>query len=358
MHLYWFLPTAGETRYLGTEKGKREVTYDYLKQVAQAVDTVGFEGALFPTGHNCEDAWVVASSLLPFTKQMNFLVALRPGFMSPSIAARMAATFDRLSGGRLNLNVVSGGNPVELAADGLHLEHDERYELADEYLDIWKRELQGERVDFDGKHHHIKGGHVRLNAVQKPYPPLFLGGFSPAAQDLAAKHVDVYLVWGEKPEDVKKRIDAVREKAAALGRTVQFGIRLHVVVRETEDEAWKAAGELIQYVDDDVIAAQRKKMAEFDSHAQQHMTKISAGQDNIRDLEISPNLWAGIGLAREGASTALVGDPDTVYARLKEYEDLGIDYFILSGYPHLEEAYRVGELLFPKIKKELQGQHI
>jgi alkanesulfonate monooxygenase len=347
MQVFWFIPTHGDGRYLGTATGGRAVNFPYLRQLAQAVDHLGFSGALLPTGRSCEDAWIVASSLLSVTERMRFLVAVRPGLISPSAAARMAATFDRLSGGRLLINVVTGGDPVELAGDGLHLDHDTRYELTDEFLTVWREEMQGREVDFSGKHLTIKGGKLLFPPVQNPYPPLYFGGSSPAGQKVAAKHVDVYLTWGEPPAQVAKKIDQVRKLAAEQGRTVRFGIRLHVIVRETEQEAWDAADRLIRYVDDKTIAASQRIFSRFDSVGQHRMSQLHGGSK--ANLEISPNLWAGVGLIRGGAGTALVGDPRTVAERMKEYASLGIETFILSGYPHLEEAYRVAELLFPEL---------
>lgn len=347
MQLLWFIPTHGDGRYLGTAIGGRACNFEYMRQIAQAVDHLGFTGALLPTGRSCEDAWIVASSLMSVTQQMRFLVAIRPGLMSPGLAARMAATFDRLSNGRLLINVVTGGDPVELAGDGLHLSHDDRYELTDEFLRVFRAIASGEEVNFSGKYLQVKGGKLMFPPVQKPYPPLWFGGSSPIAQQIAASHVDVYLTWGETPQEVAQKIATVRQLAEQQGRTLRFGIRLHVIVRETESEAWDAANELIKYVDEDAIAAAQKVYARLDSEGQRRMTQLHKGSRDA--LEISPNLWAGIGLVRGGAGTALVGDPDTVAARMIEYTELGIETFILSGYPHLEEAYRVAELLFPRL---------
>jgi alkanesulfonate monooxygenase len=350
LNVFWFIPTHGDSRYLGVTTGGRAVTFNYLKQVAQAVDHLGYTGALLPTGRSCEDAWVTASSLIPVTSKMKFLVAVRPGIMSPSQAARMAATFDRFSEGRLLINVVTGGDPVELAGDGLHLSHRERYELTDEFLTIWRNLLENREADFTGKYLNVKESKLLYPTVQQPYPPLYFGGSSEIGQEVAAKHVDVYLTWGEPPEKVKEKIDHVKKLASAQGRTVRFGIRLHVIVRETEDEAWDAANDLIRYVDDELIQASQKIFSRFDSVGQQRMTSLHNGS---RDhLEISPNLWAGVGLVRGGAGTALVGSPEIVAERMKEYAELGIETFILSGYPHLEEAYRTAELLFPYLPLE------
>ncbi len=355
-NVFWFIPTHGDSRYLGTAKGARQINYDYLRQIAVAADTQGYDGVLLPTGRSCEDAWVVASSLIGATKNLKFLVAIRPGLSSPGLSVRMASTFDRLSNGRLLINVVTGGDQGELEADGLWADHSERYEITDEFLRVWRGSLAGEGADgasggfdFDGKHIKVKGAKTLYPPVQKPYPPLYFGGSSEAAHELAAEQVDVYLTWGEPPAAVAEKIRDMRARAAKHGRTLRFGIRLHVIVRETNDAAWKAAEELISHVDDAVIARAQAAFAKMDSVGQQRMTALHGGK---RDkLEVSPNLWAGVGLVRGGAGTALVGDPETVAARMQEYADLGIDTFILSGYPHLEESYRFAELVFPLIGK-------
>ncbi|KAB8142475.1 FMNH2-dependent alkanesulfonate monooxygenase [Chloroflexia bacterium SDU3-3] len=346
MNVLWFFPTHGDGRYLGSDIGGRPVTLEYLQQIAKAVDSLGYAGALLPTGRSCEDAWIIASALLSHTQRMKFLVAVRPGLSSPALAVRMAATFDRLSGGRLLINVVTGGNPDELAGDGLHLAHDERYALTDEFLSVWRGLLAGETVDFAGEHLRVDGGQLLFPPVQHPYPPLYFGGSSPAAVEVAAKHVDLYLTWGETPAQVAAKIAEVRERAAAHGRTLRFGIRLHVIVRETSEEAWASANDLIRYVDDAAIAQAQAAFARSDSVGQHRMSALHHGGSRAA-LEISPNLWAGVGLVRGGAGTALVGDPATVAERLREYADLGIDTFVLSGYPHLEEAHRFAELVFP-----------
>ena len=323
LNIFWFLPTHGDGKYLGTSDGARAVDHGYLQQIAQAADRLGFGGVLIPTGRSCEDSWLVAASLIPVTQRLKFLVALRPGIISPTVAARQAATLDRLSNGRALFNLVTGGDPDELAGDGLHLNHQERYEASVEFTRIWRKVLEGENVDYDGKHIQVKGAKLLYPLIQQPRPPLYFGGSPQAAQDLAAEQVELYLTWGEPPAAVAEKIAQVREKAAAQGREVRFGIRLHVIVRETNEEAWAAADKLIS-----------------------HLALHGGNRDN---LEVSPNLWAGVGLVRGGAGTALVGDGPTVAARVKEYAELGIDTFIFSGYPHLEESYRVAELLFPHL---------
>ena len=362
MQVLWFIPTHGDSRYLGTSEGARAISFDYLKQVAVAADTLGYDGVLLPTGRSCEDPWVVASSLLAVTQRLKFLVAVRPGLHQPSLAARMAATFDRLSGGRLMINLVTGGDQAELEGDGVFLNHAERYAQSAEFIRIWReviaRSHTGEPFDFDGQHLSVKGAKLLYPSVQRPYPPVYFGGSSEAAHELAAEQVDTYLTWGEPPAEVAKKVADVRARAARHGRSVDFGIRLHVIVRETDDEAWKAAESLISRLDDDTVSRAQAAFSRMDSEGQRRMAALHAGgQRRTRaDLEISPNLWAGVGLVRGGAGTALVGSAKTVAARIEEYAALGLNTFVLSGYPHLEEAYRFAELVFPLLPRKVQHQ--
>lgn len=368
MKIFWFIPTHGDSRYLGSAKGARHADFAYFKQVAIAADSLGYEGVLLPTGRSCEDSWVLASSLIDVTRRLKFLIALRPGLVQPAQSARMAATFDRLSGGRLLVNLVTGGDREELEGDGLFLPHEQRYEQSAEFLTIWRellaRSHDGESFDFDGKHLRVLGSKLLYPPVNKPYPPIFFGGSSEEAHELAAQQLDTYLTWGEPPGAVAAKVRDIRERAAKHGRTLEFGIRLHVIVRETEDEAWRAAGELVSQLDDQIIANAQKKFAQMDSVGQRRMAELNKGRlnkANIREgLEVSPNLWAGVGLVRGGAGTALVGDPQQVAQRIEEYAALGLEYFILSGYPHLDEAYRFAELVFPllplDLRERLSGQ--
>jgi alkanesulfonate monooxygenase len=362
MKIFWFIPTHGDSRYLGSSRGARVNDFAYFKQIAIAADSLGYEGVLLPTGRSCEDSWIVAASLIDATRKLKFLVALRPGLVAPSQSARMAATLDRLSGGRLLVNLVTGGDPDELAGDGQFLGHAERYEQSAEFIRIWRellaRSHDGTPLDYEGDHLSVKGGKVLYPPISKPYPPVFFGGSSGPAHDLAASQVDTYLTWGEPPADVAKKLQDVRERAAAKGRQLRYGIRLHVIVRETEAEAWRAAAELVSELDEATVKAAQDRFKTMDSVGQRRMAELHGGQfdkNNVRaGLEISPNLWAGVGLVRGGAGTALVGNPQQVADRIKEYADLGLEYFILSGYPHLDEAHRFAELVFPLLPLDVR----
>jgi alkanesulfonate monooxygenase len=345
LNLFWFLPTHGDGRYLGTTEGGRAVDLHYLQQVALAADNLGYYGVLIPTGKSCEDSWLVASALAPITKKLRYLVAVRPGLQPPSLAARMAATLDRLSGGRLLINVVTGGDPVENKGDGIFLSHEERYQVTKEFLEVYSRLLKGEKVDFEGEHIRVEGAEILFPPVQEDGPPLYFGGSSEAAIDVAANQIDTYLTWGEPVEQVAEKLAVVRQRAQENGRTLSYGIRLHVIVRETEEEAWAAADRLISHLDEETIAAAQKIFARMDSAGQARMSALHQG--SRESLRIGPNLWAGVGLVRGGAGTALVGNPQQVADRIREYQALGIENFIFSGYPHLEEAHRFAELVMP-----------
>jgi alkanesulfonate monooxygenase len=348
LSLFWFLPSSGDGRYLGAPDSQRPADYRYLREVAVAADRLGFGGVLLPTGPHCEDGWTLASAIAPFTERLRFLVALRPGILSPALAARQAAALDRVTEGRLLLNVVTGGNPHELRGDGLFLDHDARYAQTAEFLTIWRRMFAETSVTFAGKYLSADGAQLYFPPVQKPYPPLWFGGSSPAGIEVAAEHVDLYLTWGEPPAQVAEKLAVVRARAAAHGRTLRFGIRLHLIVRETDAEAWAEAERLISKVSDETIAAAQHRLVALSDSVGQHRQAALHGGRRDR-LEVSPNLWAGIGLVRGGVGTALVGSPETVAARIREYQALGIETVIASGYPHLEEAYRVAELLFPAL---------
>ena len=351
-HFHWFLPTSGDGRevigalqssgLLGTASAHRPPTLHYLTQVAQAAEQLGFEAVLTPTGTWCSDAWVTTAALIPETSKLKFLVAFRPGLITPTLAAQQAAAFHALSGGRLLLNIVTGGDPVEQARFGDHLDHDERYRRTGEFLSVLRgvsSAPRGTTFDFAGDHYRIEG--ARIDFGDWDPPQIFFGGASGAAEEVAAEHVDTYLAWGETPAQISQRLDRLRIRAAAHGRTLQFGIRLHVISRDTSADAWAHAERLLSSISDDRIRAAQEVFARSESVGQRRMTALHDGRTS--DLEISPNLWAGYGLVRGGAGTALVGSHTEVADRIAEYHALGIDHFILSGQPHIEEAFWFAE---------------
>ncbi len=347
MHIHWYLPTQGDERYLGSPIGRRQPTFDYLKQITQAIDQLGYEAMLLGTGLK-QDPWIIATSLIQSTKRLKFLVAHRPSIYPPSLAARQAATFDQISEGRLLLNIVSSGG--SLAHDGVFLDHDQRYEHTDEWLTVYRKLFTEESVTFKGKHVQIEGGRQLFSPVQSPYPGIFFGGSSEPALEVAGKHVDVYLTWGEPPHLAKEKFDKVREHAAKYGRTVRFGVRAQVVARPTSGEAWDAAYKLISHLDENIIANAQRQMSGSESEGQRRIQALHGGDRS--KLEIFPNLWGGIGLVRGGAGTAFVGSGQEIAELLHKYQEVGVDHFVLSGYPHLEEAYHFAENVFPLINLE------
>ncbi|MEU9311843.1 MULTISPECIES: LLM class flavin-dependent oxidoreductase [unclassified Streptomyces] len=360
---HWFLPTNGDSRHVvggghgtpATASGRdRPPTVAYLSQIARAAEDLGFLGVLTPTGAWCEDAWLTTAMVSQHTERLKFLVAFRPGFVSPTLAAQMASTFQRQTGGRLLLNVVTGGESHEQRAYGDFLDKDDRYRRTGEFLRIVRELWEGKTVDLEGEHLRVED--AKLARVPDPVPEVYFGGSSPIAGEIAAKYVDVYLTWGEPPAQVAEKIAWIRGLAAKEGRTLRFGIRLHVITRDTSQEAWAEADRLLAGFDAETVRSVQAGLARSESEGQQRMLALHGG--GSRDgLEIHPHLWAGIGLVRGGAGTALVGSHEEVAGLIKEYAALGIEEFVLSGYPHLEEAYWFGEGVLPRLAGEGLWEH-
>ncbi|MGB8402748.1 MAG: LLM class flavin-dependent oxidoreductase [Mycobacterium sp.] len=362
--LHWFLPTYGDSRLIvggghgspaGAAGGDRDASIDYLTSIVRAAERFGFTGALIPTGAWCEDAFITASLLVRETSTLAFLVAFRPGLASPTLSAQMAATFARHAPGRILLNVVVGGEDHEQRAFGDHLDKNARYQRCDEFLDVVRRLWDGQTVTHRGEHVDVQD--ASLATLPDPTPPLYFGGSSAAAGPVAARHADVYLTWGEPPEAVQAKIEWIRALAAKQGRTIRFGIRLHTLSRDTADEAWAQADRLLAALDDDTVGNAQTSLSRSQSEGQHRMLALheASRADGTwraaRNLEIAPNLWAGVGLVRGGAGTALVGSHTEVADRITEYAAAGIDEFIFSGYPHLEELYWFGEGVVPILRQ-------
>jgi alkanesulfonate monooxygenase len=372
---HWFLPTSGDGRAIigrghsvpltdspGGGRGPgdhgsawsatRPPDIEYLAQVARAAEQLGFTGVLTPTGTWCEDAWLVTAALIRETERLKYLVAFRPGYTSPTLAAQMAATYQRISRGRLLLNVVTGGETAEQRRFGDHLSHDERYARTGEFLDVVRGAWSGTPYDFTGKYYQVSGATVM--APPEPIPQVYFGGSSPAAGPVAAGYADVYLTWGEPPAQVAEKIAWMRDLAQEAGRTLRFGIRLHVITRDTARDAWAEAGRMLDSIEPSEIARSQQALARSESVGQRRMRELHEAYrsgGNADGLEIYPNLWAGIGLVRGGAGTALVGSHEQVADRIEEYAALGLEEFIFSGYPHLEEAYWFGEGVLPELRR-------
>ncbi|MFD4241875.1 LLM class flavin-dependent oxidoreductase [Streptomyces sp. NPDC058525] len=368
MKFHWFLPTASDGRTLTTGmRGTHGPSHDttnaagpgadrhrapalrYLTQIAQAAEHMGFDAILTPAGTFNEDPWITCAALAQSTERLKFLVAQRPDSISPTLAAQMAATFQQQTGGRLLLNVVTGGDVAEQARFGDHFGKAARYTRTDEWLTVLRGALSGKPFDFTGAHYDVRGATVF--SPPDPLPGVYFGGSSAEAAPVAGRHADVYLTWGEPPADVAAKLDRIRTLAADAGRSApQFGIRFHVVARDTSEQAWAAAERLLTGIDPEHVSRVQATLASSQSTGQARQSSLHAAfRDSGRtsDLEVWPNVWAGVGLLRGGAGTALVGSHREVADRITEYAKLGIEEFILSGFPHLEEAYEVGEGVLP-----------
>lgn len=356
LHVHWFLPTHGDGRTLNRRAGgspatgayaaQRAPDLGYLAQVAGAADQLGFAGMLVPAGLFCEDPWLVSAALAQRTQRVNFMVAFRPGLLSPTLAAQMAATAQRLTGNRMLLNVVAGGDPDEQLRYGDQLNHDQRYERAAEFLAVVRGAWTGQPYDFSGDHYQVKGALVTRPPDR--LPPVFLGGSSAAAGQVAALQADVYLTWGETPPQLAELIAGVRDLTEIHGRPLSYGTRFHVIARDTAEEAWACADRLVGELDPAMVEAARQRWRRSESEGQRRMAALHGGRTDR--LEVYPNIWAGYGLLRPGAGAALVGSHEQVAERIAELHELGVDHLILSGQPHLEEAYWFGEGVMPLLR--------
>ena len=352
----WFSALCGDDyEYLGVPDGTLRSNYEHCGEIVRRADAHGYQNVLLPSGWIAgQDALAFASAMAPQTQQINQLVALRMGEVWPPMLARALATVDHIAKGRLCINIISSDMP------GMKESNEVRYERSSEIIQI----LQGLwRTDgpfeWKGKYYQIS---LPNTEAAKPYqqnggPLMYFGGISPAAQDLCAKHCDVFLMWPETEERIAETMRGMAEKAAAYGRTIDFGFRAHVIVRETEAEARAAADRLISRLD-------AAKGAEIKARSMDAQSAGVKRQDELRaqskDLYIEPHLWSGIGLARSGCASAIVGDPDQVLAKLNRYMDMGMRAFILSGYPHLDECDLFAEHVLPRLPTcrldEVQGR--
>ncbi|AIQ13982.1 LLM class flavin-dependent oxidoreductase [Paenibacillus durus] len=378
----WFLPTSGDGRYVGTAP-EREPSLEYLVEVAQMAERSGFEFVLIPTGGSCLDSWVVGSAVMSHTTRLNALVAVRPGLIAPVLAARMAASLDQLSGGRAMINVVTGSSvqDLEQLGDPLAHAHDDRYERAMEYMQVMKLAWTGSAGSalsefalseffgqaehgsaaaadsFEGKYFQFHGPIHTPIAVQRPHPPLYLGGSSPIARQAAAQHADTYLMWGEPHEWIAGQIvemeDVRKEvlRTTGIDRKPRYGLRAQVLIRDTEEEAWAAAWSLISRASSDTLQQAQQSFAKTDAANQSRQNELRE-QSAANDFVIGPNLWSGLSLVRSGGAMLIVGTAEQVTDVLIRYAEIGISTFILSGYPHLEEAENFGQQVLPLFREQ------
>jgi len=345
----WFIPTAGDTTAIGDPSAEIPASMEMFERVALAAEDAGFEYALVPVQTACFEAWVSCAMIVARTRRLKMLVAARPGFMAPTLTAKMISTFDQLSKGRIYINLIAGGGAAEMAADGCFLDHDARFEVMDETVALMKRVwTEAGPVTHAGKHFRVDGAIVRPRPYQAPHPPFFLGGMSDAAKEVSAKHSDVHLFWGDTPERIAVDLADIRERAARHGRAdkIGFGMRLQVIIREREEDAWAAAARLIASASDN-----HKRMIEElweQSECNSRMKQLGKAEGYM----LAPNLWSGITTVRPGAGVAVVGNPEQVARTLQKFVDIGCTDFCLSGYPHDQEAERFGRLVMPYFRSQ------
>lgn len=337
----WYAPTHGDGRIIGGRSADLAWSPHYINRVAVEAEAAGFDMILVPAGPGCADAMVTASHISHVTTRLRPLIAVRPGSVSPTIFAKAAATLDHASGGRVSLNVVTGGSPSELAMDGDHEPHDRRYTRTAEFMAVLRMVWAGENINYDGEFFRIVNASFAPKPLQPGGAPLYLGGSSSAAVAVAAEFADVYLMWGEPSGAVAAQVERVRAAAAALGRSLRFGMRINLTVDHTSEAAWARAHAMRAQVDPQLAERAQAYIRDSDSTA---LARIQALTEEEQD---DPAFWTGMVPFRSGNSTALVGSVDEVAASLRRYIDAGISEFIFSSYPHHETAELIGTRLRP-----------
>jgi alkanesulfonate monooxygenase len=350
----WFIPIDGDGIHLGTQQAERPPSFDYLHQVVQTAERLGFYSLLIPTrfvnglfdeGAPLMETWTTATALAAVTQRIRFLIAVRPGFIAAGLFAKMAATLDQISHGRVDINIVPGGIQHDFERLGVEIDHAGRYEQAEELMQACRALWRGEVTDFDGTYITLRG--ARCSPVPHGTPRFYQGGASPRAEALTARQADVYLMWIEPPERMAERIERVAALYRGNGRTPAFGLRTHLVVRDDADEAWSMADSLIARADPDVLQQRQAVMAGTPMTGQQTQAA------RVAQHRLGEHLWNGLSTVRVNCGTAIVGTPDEVVGELFTYWQLGIDEFILSGYPHVEECERISQDVIPRLKAEI-----
>ena len=345
----WFIPTYGDFDRFVDPTCTSPPGLELFERVALAAERAGFEYALVPVASACWEAWIACAMVSAKTTRLSMLVAARPGYIVPTLMAKMIATFDQLSGGRMAINLIAGGDPAQLAQDGLLTPHDQRYDVMNESVEIMKALWTADApLNWEGRHFQLRDAEVQPRPLQRPWPRFYIGGESEAARDVGARHADCYFFWGDTPERTAEKIADIRARARRAGRKqLTFGMRLQVVVRETEAEAWDAAHALIEGTTEQ--QRERRRAIAADSEADTRMWQLAeASADN--DYLIAPHLWSGISTVRTGAGVCVVGNPEQVAATLQRFVDLGCSEFCLSGYPHDAEAERFGRWVIPRMQ--------
>jgi alkanesulfonate monooxygenase len=347
-HFHWFNPIKQDSRDLAPTKDRARVaTPEYRADVVRTAERLGFESILYMVGAYCNDPWLAAAAQIPQTEKIKFIVAVRPGYIHPAVAAEMVQSFQELSNNRLWLNIVTASHEAELRAHGDFLDKDARYERTDEFVNVLKRAWEGTPFSHEGKHYRVENGGLSTKLAVEP--KLFSGGSSGGGVQVGAKHAHVHLSYGEPPPLAAERVKEVSEEADKHGRKVEFGVRMHVIARETSAEAWRETDRLLERLDPAVIERQQKIINARVSVGQARVQALNTGHKNDPEaLKIYPNIWSGTGLVSAGGgSTALVGSYAEVAERIEEYLSVGVEHFLISGYPLLESAYEFAEGVMP-----------
>lgn len=378
---FWRLPSGGDGREAGNTRGDFGSSgkvaprvrdgvsdghgyIDYVSQVARAADINGFHGALLPTGRGGDEPWVVASALARETRNLNFLIAFQPGFIHPAYATQMGATLSRITNGRVDWNIITGGNPKDQRAYGDFFDHDSRYARTGEFLDVFRGYGAGEPFNHSGDLYQFENGGLKSPLKEARKPGIYFSGSSDAAIDVAARHADVYLMWAEPLEGIRGEIEKVKRAAAAAGRAdqVRYGIRIDIIARDTEEEAWNEVRRFYDSIPKEALESFSKARPRAESTGAHRQWALHNGKvDSFEDLIVAPNFWVGKAAAgggkggQVGGPTALLaGSNEQIAERLAEYIDIGVSTFILAAKPHLEEAYRVGEEVLPRVDDALK----
>lgn len=355
-------PTSGDGAFVGvpgqatfrtsgwTSASEREPSLDYMVAVAKATEAAGFSTLLLPVGTGCLDGWITAAAMAMRTERLRYLVAVRPGFVLPAVAARQVTTFDYLTGGRLSVNVVTGGSPAEQARDGDVADHATRYRRTIEFVHLLLRLFTEEVVDHQGEFYRLEQASLHPRPVQQPYPPFFIAGASRPGLHLAADVADTYMMWGETLDKTAQRIGEVRALADAAGRHLHYSVSFQVVLGETEELAWQRAWQMLSRADPAVAQRQEEFYRTADSVGQLRLARLME-ESQASGFKLGPNLWAGLTQVLSGNSIALVGTPDQVADRVVEYIGQGFDRVLLRGFPHLETIERIGREILPRIRQ-------
>ena len=357
----WFIPIDGDGKWAGTVQAERSPTFDYLRQVVQTAEDRGFHSLLIPTrfanGLFSEEAplaetWTTATALAAVTQRIRFLVAVRPGFISLGLFAQMAAALHQISAGRLDINIVPGGIQNDFERLGEVSDHATRYQRAEEFIDacrvLWRNPGP---VSYEGQFYRLDGAYCSPSPGEAA-PKFYLGGVSDQAMGLSARQADVHLSWIEPLQDTRNRLEQLRSQFQKTQRTPGFGLRSHLVVRDSEEAAWQAADDLIGHSDPKVRAQRRSAIQGTPMVGQQAQAREAPNH------RLAAHLWNGLSEVRVNCGSALVGTPEQVADELLSYWKLGIDEFILSGFPHVEECHRVADQVIPLLKEQIAASRI